>query len=108
MIIPCACSIGGRERGLRGPLARPGEILLDYLEIVIGNGLTDIVAEFDAGVAPSYFASRSQTLTPQDLTARTCINLRRPVGPLCLGVRKARGRTEGAGPRATRVQLASP
>ncbi len=50
---------GGRERGLRGPLACPGEILPGYLEIVIGNGLTDIVAErFDAGVAPSYFASR--------------------------------------------------
>jgi hypothetical protein len=44
--------------------------------MVIGNGLTDIAAErFDAGVARSYFASRSQTLTPQDLTARTCINL---------------------------------
>lgn len=74
------------------------------VEIVIGYGLTDIVAErFDAGVrpgeivakdmiavpigpemrmavvgAPAYFAQRSRPRTPQDLTAQACINLRLP------------------------------
>ncbi len=74
------------------------------VEIAIGYGLTDIVAErFDAGVrpgeivaegmiavrigpdmrmavvgAPSYFARRPQPRTPQDLTAHACINLRLP------------------------------
>lgn len=75
------------------------------VEIVIDYGLTDIVGErFDAGVrpgetiakdmiavpigpemrmavagAPSYFASRAQPKTPQDLTAHNCINLRLPI-----------------------------
>jgi DNA-binding transcriptional LysR family regulator len=73
-------------------------------DIVIDNGLTDIAAErFDAGVrlgeqvakdmiavrigpdvrfavvgAKSYFAKRAPPLTPQDLTAHACINLRLP------------------------------
>jgi DNA-binding transcriptional LysR family regulator len=84
------------------------KFLPDYpdikVEIVIDYGLTDIVAErFDAGVrtgemvakdmvavrigpdmrsavvgAPSYFAKRPRPMTPQDLTAHTCINLRLP------------------------------
>lgn len=75
------------------------------VEVVIDYGLTDIVAErFDAGVrmgeqiardmiavpigpdlrmavagAPSYFASRAQPKTPQDLTRHNCINLRLPI-----------------------------
>lgn len=75
------------------------------VEIVTDYGLTDIVGErFDAGVrpgetiakdmiavplgpdlrmavagAPSYFASRSQPKTPQDLTNHNCINLRLPI-----------------------------
>jgi DNA-binding transcriptional LysR family regulator len=75
-----------------------------HVEIAIGYGLTDIVAErFDAGVrpgeivakdmiavpigpdmrmavagAPSYFARRPRPETPQDLTAHSCINLRLP------------------------------
>jgi len=75
------------------------------VEIVTDYGLTDIVGErFDAGVrpgetiakdmiavpigpelrmavagAPSYFASRSQPKTPQDLTGHNCINLRLPI-----------------------------
>ena len=83
-------------------------LLPDYpdikVEIAIGYGLTDIAAErFDAGVrpgeivaegmiavrigpdmrmavvgAPSYFARRPRPLTPQDLTAHACINLRLP------------------------------
>jgi DNA-binding transcriptional LysR family regulator len=74
------------------------------IEIVIDNGLTDIVAErYDAGVrlggvvakdmiavrigpdqrmavvgAPSYFARRPRPKTPQDLTDHVCINLRLP------------------------------
>lgn len=74
------------------------------VELVTDNGLTDIVAErYDAGVrlgesldkdmvavrigpdmrmivvgAPAYFASRPLPLTPQDLTAHQCINLRLP------------------------------
>ena len=74
------------------------------IEIVIDNGLTDIVAErLDAGVrlgeqvagdmiavrigpdlrmavvgAPSYFATRKKPRTPQDLTEHSCINLRLP------------------------------
>jgi DNA-binding transcriptional LysR family regulator len=74
------------------------------VEIVIDYGLTDIVAEhYDAGVrlggvvakdmiavpigpdmrmavvgAPSYFATRPQPRTPQDLTTHTCINLSLP------------------------------
>ncbi len=74
------------------------------VELMIDNGLTDIVAErYDAGVrlgesldkdmiavrigpdlhmavvgAPRYFASRPQPTTPQDLTAHDCINLRLP------------------------------
>ena len=85
-----------------------GRLLPDYpdmkVEIAIGYGLTDIVAErFDAGVrpgeivaegmiavrigpdmrmavvgAPSYFARRNQPQTPQDLTTHACINLRLP------------------------------
>ena len=83
-------------------------LLPDYpdikVEIVIDNGLTDIVAErYDAGVrlggmvakdmiavrvgpdlrmavvgAPSYFAKRPQPRTPQELTTHSCINLRLP------------------------------
>ena len=83
-------------------------LLPDYpdikVEIAIGYGLTDIVAErYDAGVrpgeivaegmiavrigpdmrmavvgAPSYFARRNQPQTPQDLTTHACINLRLP------------------------------
>jgi DNA-binding transcriptional LysR family regulator len=74
------------------------------VEIMIDNGLTDIVAErLDAGVrlgeqvakdmvavrigpdirmavvgAPSYFAHRKRPTIPQDLTAHSCINLRLP------------------------------
>src|SRR3954465_4982908 len=74
------------------------------VEIAIGYGLTDIVAErFDAGVrpgeivakdmisvrigpdmrmavvgAPSYFAARPKPKTPQALTGHTCINPRLP------------------------------
>ncbi len=74
------------------------------VEIVIGYGLTDIVAErYDAGVrlgeqvakdmiavrigpdmrmavvgAPSYFAKRSPPKTPQELMSHNCINLRLP------------------------------
>jgi DNA-binding transcriptional LysR family regulator len=74
------------------------------VEIIVDYGLTDIVAKrYDAGVrlgeqvakdmiavrigpdmcmavvgAPSYFAERKQPLTPQDLTAHNCINLRLP------------------------------
>jgi DNA-binding transcriptional LysR family regulator len=74
------------------------------VEIVIDQGLTDIVAgRFDAGVrlgeqvakdmiavrigpdlrmavvgAPAYFAKRKRPRTPQDLTEHECINLRLP------------------------------
>ncbi|SFI78673.1 DNA-binding transcriptional regulator, LysR family [Bosea sp. OK403] len=74
------------------------------VEIIRDYGLTDIVTErYDAGVrlgeqvakdmiavrlgpemrmavvgAPAYFATRPQPLTPQDLTAHNCINLRLP------------------------------
>ena len=74
------------------------------VEIAIGYGLTDIVAErFDAGVrpgeivakdmvsvrigpdmrmavvgAPAYFAGRPRPKTPQDLTGHNCVNLRLP------------------------------
>jgi len=74
------------------------------VEIVIDNGLTNIVAErFDAGVrlgellakdmiavrigpdmrmavvgAPSYFARRPRPRAPQDLAGHNCINLRLP------------------------------
>ncbi len=74
------------------------------IEIVIDNGLIDIVAErYDAGIrlgeqvakdmiavrigpemrmaavaSPSYFAKRSQPKVPQDLTAHQCINMRLP------------------------------
>ena len=74
------------------------------IEIVVDQGLTDIVAErYDAGVrlgeqvakdmiavrigpdmrmavvgAPSYFAKRPKPRTPQDLTDHNCINLRLP------------------------------
>ena len=84
------------------------KLLPDYpditAEIIIDNGLTNIVAErYDAGVrlgeqvekdmvavrigpemrmavvgSPSYFAKRPQPRTPQDLTAHNCINLRLP------------------------------
>jgi len=84
------------------------KLLPDYpdikVEIVIDNGLTNIVAErFDAGVrlgeqlakdmiavrigpdmrmavvgAPSYFARRPRPRTPQDLAGHNCINLRLP------------------------------
>jgi len=74
------------------------------IEIVVDQGLTDIVAErYDAGVrlgeqvakdmiavrigpdmrmavvgAPSYFAKRRKPRTPHDLTEHNCINLRLP------------------------------
>jgi DNA-binding transcriptional LysR family regulator len=74
------------------------------LELVVGHGLTDIIAEqCDAGVrpgetvvtgmvmvriapdmrmavvgAPSYFAERKPPIVPHDLTAHNCINLRYP------------------------------
>jgi len=74
------------------------------VEVVIDYGLTDIAAErFDAGIrtgeivdrdmvairigpdlrsavvgAPGYFAGRAKPLTPQELTAHRCINLRLP------------------------------
>ena len=74
------------------------------VEIVVDQGLTDIVAErYDAGVrlgeqvakdmiavrigpdmrmavvgAPSYFAKRRKPRTPQELTEHNCINLRLP------------------------------
>jgi DNA-binding transcriptional LysR family regulator len=74
------------------------------VEVVVDNGLTDIVAErYDAGVrdgeqvakdmiavrigpdlrmavvgAPEYFKGRGRPETPQDLTAHDCINLRLP------------------------------
>jgi len=84
------------------------KLLPDYpdvtVEIMIDNGLTNIVAErYDAGVrlgeqvakdmiamrigpdmrmavvaTPSYLARRSRPHTPQDLTAHACINLRLP------------------------------
>ena len=83
-------------------------LLPDYpdirVEIVVDQGLTDIVAErYDAGVrlgeqvardmiavrigpdmrmavvgAPSYFANRPKPRTPQELTEHNCINLRLP------------------------------
>ena len=83
-------------------------LLPDYpdirIEIVVDQGLTDIVAErYDAGVrlgeqvardmiavrigpdmrmavvgAPSYFANRPKPRTPQELTEHNCINLRLP------------------------------
>jgi DNA-binding transcriptional LysR family regulator len=83
-------------------------LLPDYpdinVEIVVENGLTDIVAgRYDAGIrlgeqvakdmvavrigpdmrmavvgAPSYFAKRKKPRTPQDLTDHVCINLRLP------------------------------
>ncbi len=75
-----------------------------HVEIMIDNGLTDIVAErLDAGVrlgeqvardmvavrigpdlrmavvgAPSYFSERKKPRAPQELTAHRCINLRFP------------------------------
>jgi DNA-binding transcriptional LysR family regulator len=75
-----------------------------HVEVVIDNGLTDIVAEhYDAGIrlgeqvakdmiavrigpdtrmavvgAPSYFARRPQPPIPEDLTTHICINLRLP------------------------------
>lgn len=74
------------------------------VEIVVDNGLTDIVAErLDAGVrlgeqvakdmvavpigpelrmavvgSPDYFKGRKRPMTPQDLTDHNCINLRLP------------------------------
>jgi len=83
-------------------------LLIDYpdirIEIINDYGLTDIVAErYDAGVrlgeqvakdmialrigpdyrqtlvgAPSYFDRRPKPVTPHDLTAHACINLRLP------------------------------
>jgi DNA-binding transcriptional LysR family regulator len=85
-----------------------GKLLRDYpdikVEITIEYGLTDIVAQrYDAGVrsgeqvakdmiavrigpdmrmavvgAPSYFRSRAEPKTPQDLIGHNCINLRLP------------------------------
>jgi DNA-binding transcriptional LysR family regulator len=75
-----------------------------HVEVVVDNGLTDIVAErFDAGVrdgeqvakdmiavrvgpdmtmavvaAPSYFAGRPRPRTPHELSEHACINLRLP------------------------------
>ncbi|WP_320199589.1 LysR family transcriptional regulator [Agrobacterium sp. rho-13.3] len=83
-------------------------LLPDYpdikVEIIIDNGLTDIVTErYDAGVrlgeqvdkdmiavrigpdmrmavvgTPSYFDQHPKPVTPQDLTAHACINIRLP------------------------------
>ncbi|MCT7666982.1 LysR family transcriptional regulator [Shinella kummerowiae] len=83
-------------------------LLPDYpdikVEIVVDNGLTDIVADrYDAGIrlgeqldkdmvavsigpemrmalvgSPSYFQHHPTPVTPQDLTAHACINLRLP------------------------------
>lgn len=75
-----------------------------HVEIIVDYGLTDIVAErYDAGVrlgeqvardmiavrigpdmrmavvgAPAYFVQRPKPVTPQDLTAHRCINMRLP------------------------------
>ncbi|WP_454816844.1 LysR family transcriptional regulator [Labrys neptuniae] len=75
-----------------------------HVEIIVDYGLTDIVAErYDAGVrlgeqvakdmiavrigpdmrmavvgSPAYFARRPKPVTPQDLTAHRCINMRLP------------------------------
>ncbi|MGO4333396.1 LysR family transcriptional regulator [Labrys sp. KB_33_2] len=75
-----------------------------HIEIIVDYGLTDIVAErYDAGVrlgeqvakdmiavrigpdmrmavvgSPAYFARRPKPVTPQDLTAHRCINMRLP------------------------------
>ena len=75
-----------------------------HVEVVVDYGLTDIVAErYDAGIrtgemvakdmiavcigsdlrmavvgAPGYFATHGAPITPQDLTAHRCINLRLP------------------------------
>lgn len=75
-----------------------------HVEVVVDYGLTDIVAErYDAGIrfggtvakdmiavpvgpdlrmmaaaSPAYFADRPKPLTPQDLTAHNCINMRLP------------------------------
>lgn len=91
---------------IRRPAA--AKLLPDYpdikVEISLDYALTDIVAErYDAGVrlgeqvakdmiavrigpdmrmavvgAPAYFARRPPPLTPQELTAHTCINIRLP------------------------------
>ncbi|MET0337962.1 MAG: LysR family transcriptional regulator [Caulobacter sp.] len=75
-----------------------------HVEVVVDYGMTDIVAErYDAGIrfggtvakdmiavpvgpelrmvaaaSPAYFADRPKPLTPQDLTAHNCINMRLP------------------------------
>ncbi len=89
-------------------LPRLAPLLRDYpdikVEIIIDYGLTDIVAQrYDAGVrsgeqvakgmiamriggdmrmavvgAPSYFRTRPEPTTPQDLVGHNCINLRLP------------------------------
>ncbi len=93
-------------RSILWPAAR--RLLPDYpdikVEVIVDYGLSDIVADrYDAGVrlggiiakdmiavpigpemrmatvgAPSYFASRPEPVTPQDLTDHACINLRLP------------------------------
>jgi DNA-binding transcriptional LysR family regulator len=105
-------------------------LLPDYpdikLELDLNNGLTDIVAgRYDAGVrlgeqvakdmvavrigpdarmaivgAPSYFASRPQPRTPEDLTSHDCINLRMQSGGLLTwkfekGEREVKVRVDG-------------
>ena len=114
-------------------------LLPDYpdikVELVVDNGLTDIVAErYDAGVrlgeqvakdmiavrigpdmrmavvgATSYFARRPPPQTPQDLSptpASTCACP--PWRAVRVGVREGRARTEGAGRRAARLQQHRP
>jgi DNA-binding transcriptional LysR family regulator len=86
-------------------LPKLAHFLLQYPEIVLDYGLTDLVAHrFDAGVrsgeqvakdmiavriapdmrmavvsAPSYLEGRSSPKKPQDLTEHNCINLRLPI-----------------------------
>lgn len=88
--------------GLAEPAARAGDD--DKREIVVDNGLTDIVEQrLDAGVrlgeqvardmvavrispdvrmavvgTPGYFATHPKPKTPRDLTAHNCINIRLP------------------------------
>jgi DNA-binding transcriptional LysR family regulator len=106
-------------------------LLTDYpdirVEIINDYGLTDIVASrYDAGVrlgeqvakdmialrigpdfqqvlvgAPSYLAKRSRPITPHDLTAHACINLRLPTSgglwswPFAKDGRELKVRAEG-------------
>ena len=110
-------------------------VLRDYrdlkVEFVNDYGLSDIVAErFDVGVrlgdqvakdmiavrisadmkmaivgAPAYFAERARPVSPQDLVAHDCINLRLPTHGALYAWGRARGRdAAGARRRAGHVQ----